>query len=674
MREKGPTITTIQPINDLKANGMTNDKLLRRLERRMPAMLKRNTHNRAASADESPPVTAEERAATPELEDVGSPISPQRQRSHTVGSIESDLHRKRSGSVVHVLNGIRRKTTDSESAESLKVVIQREEDDTPISYATRLLESEPLEAAAILSETDDGFTAECLKVLMDRFDFQDQPLDVALRRFLFEFDLPKETQQVDRVLNAFSKRFYNCNEDVWNREDQVYFLTFSLLLLQTDHFNNNNKHKMTKDEFVRNTRVIDDSPTDNSQLSKEFLDYFYDNITHTKFIQRSQLQQQSQSLYLLPKRLFSSGSSTNLEQLNSVRSTSISSSSTTTQFFQSSTDPYLLIITDQLDLLKLTVDPINSENPFLHQNRPSFSTAVLSEVRGLLTSNKYIAFDRDYSWLPGNTEVHVTDNLQAEFGPTNEGNRLNLCVIKIAELFKEQIVPIKFFALGGPRAIWKRCYGILTLCGLFLLDSLDFLAVMDRERLLMPSNDPQFVNIPNEQLNKCSKLALNGLFAAQVGSDDSFVFNIFSTNKKELFCASSFESMSSWIVAINDVAALDGCHRPYEPVNMEVLPLRTMRLEEKVTKLMSGVPGCRTKIDELLVIERHLKTCAPFSSRTREMLVQYHRSLGIRVDWLWYEVERNEVYINLLLYEEEEEEEEGWDDKEEVLLENSFIQ
>lgn len=678
---------------------------LRRLERKLrPGTLFRK-HRRAHSSDQpqrhSLQLEREAGSADSVVLDTGTPSGTPtgtpteglaRERSHTLGSIEGDLYRKRSGSLVKALGGMmlsKRQehtsttaTTAEPSPEYMKVEVVMGDDDTPESYVARLVEMDAAEAVVHLSSKDNATMQRCLAVFMQRFDFCGQSLDVALRRFLFESELPKETQQVDRVLCAFSARFYSCNKDLWDRADQVYFLTFSLMLLQTDHFNAHNKHKMTKDEFVKNSRVCDGSLTDNSFISRELLEYLYDNITHSKFIQRAQLTQpQSPPLYMLPKRMFTSSSSTNLDTLNVVtvsqaaRSASISS--TTSQFFQSQIDPYLLIVTDQLDSLKLSLDTIDETNPFVERSRPSFSKEMLRSSRDALINRNgtYIRFNKSCQWLTGKTETYVP--------PLDDNDacvsKQLVKVIKIAELFREeQTLQNKFFTIGGSgKSSWKRCFGILTLCGFFIFENLGFMTSVDREKVLsgQPLDEPMIISIDSDALLKqCSKLAINGLFACQSPSEEGFIFNIFSTNKKELFSVSTFEEMSSWIVAINYIAAMDSCHiRDYIAMDHEVLPIRNMRLEDKVTKLVANIPISKKEIDESLRLQKHIQTLTPFVSRTRESLIAYHRALEIRVDWLWYEVERNEVYINMLLYEQEYNNSCDDDQEDQSLLEDSFI-
>lgn len=53
---------------------------------------------------------------------------------------------------------------------------------------------------------------------MGRFNFILDPLDIALRRLLMDLCLPKETQQIDRVMEAFAKRYTECNPGLFVSE------------------------------------------------------------------------------------------------------------------------------------------------------------------------------------------------------------------------------------------------------------------------------------------------------------------------------------------------------------------------------------------------------------------------------------------------------------------------
>ena len=100
--------------------------------------------------------------------------------------------------------------------------------------------------------------------------------------------LPRETQQIDRVVEAFAARYVQCNPNLFSSDgesipglhfwtpliicvfyiDHPYILAFSLIMLHTDAFNKSNKRKMTKQDYIKNTRlpgvapeVLDVSPS-----------------------------------------------------------------------------------------------------------------------------------------------------------------------------------------------------------------------------------------------------------------------------------------------------------------------------------------------------------------------------------------------------------------------------
>ncbi|KAK6077372.1 Sec7 domain-containing protein [Seiridium cupressi] len=154
---------------------------------------------------------------------------------------------------------------------------ERREDDTPAKYLNRLEDvlSRGVIASA-LSKGSDPFSASVLRSYMRTFGFFEEPMDMAIRKLLMEAELPKETQQIDRCLQAFANRYHECNPGIYTSPDQAYFVAFSLLILHTDVFNKNNKFKMQKADYLKNTR--------GEGIFDDVLECFYDNITYTPFI------------------------------------------------------------------------------------------------------------------------------------------------------------------------------------------------------------------------------------------------------------------------------------------------------------------------------------------------------------------------------------------------------
>ncbi|EEB08112.1 guanyl-nucleotide exchange factor Sec73 [Schizosaccharomyces japonicus yFS275] len=151
------------------------------------------------------------------------------------------------------------------------------DDETAESYLERVRKSvPPCHISSALAQKDYALYRQALDLQMKEFNFTDMPIDICLRQFLLKAHLPKETQQIDRVITAISERFFECNPDMFSSPDKCYILVFSLIMLHTDAFNVNNKHKMTKPEFVQLCKM--------DGLMNEVMEYFYDNITYTPFV------------------------------------------------------------------------------------------------------------------------------------------------------------------------------------------------------------------------------------------------------------------------------------------------------------------------------------------------------------------------------------------------------
>ncbi len=96
------------------------------------------------------------------------------------------------------------------------VVPERQEGDTPAKYLTRLEEAVSRGVVAtILSTSNDDFSKNVLRSYMRGFSFFGYPLDMSIRKMLMEVELPKETQHIDRVLQAFANRYHECNPGIY---------------------------------------------------------------------------------------------------------------------------------------------------------------------------------------------------------------------------------------------------------------------------------------------------------------------------------------------------------------------------------------------------------------------------------------------------------------------------
>ncbi|UNI17862.1 hypothetical protein JDV02_004176 [Purpureocillium takamizusanense] len=93
-----------------------------------------------------------------------------------------------------------------------------------------------------------------LQAYMELYDFQDHSILAALRSVCGRLVLRAETQQVDRILVAFSKRWCECNpRHGFKATDVIHMICYSIMLLNTDLHLADIEQKMTRSQFIKNT-------------------------------------------------------------------------------------------------------------------------------------------------------------------------------------------------------------------------------------------------------------------------------------------------------------------------------------------------------------------------------------------------------------------------------------
>ncbi|KAK2502952.1 hypothetical protein MC885_012957 [Smutsia gigantea] len=151
------------------------------------------------------------------------------------------------------------------------------------------------EVAAYLQKNND-FSRAVAEEYLSFFQFGGQSLDRALRGFLQALVLSGETQERERILYQFSRRFQDCNPGVFpsvGREgpalragqgragglrDSVHTLTCAIMLLNTDLHGQNIGKSMSCQEFVTNLNGL----RDGGNFPKELLKALYWSIRSEK--------------------------------------------------------------------------------------------------------------------------------------------------------------------------------------------------------------------------------------------------------------------------------------------------------------------------------------------------------------------------------------------------------
>ncbi|KAF9094592.1 hypothetical protein BGX23_001911 [Mortierella sp. AD031] len=116
------------------------------------------------------------------------------------------------------------------------------------------------------------FNRRVVTYYMNHFDFSGKRLDGAFRQLCQKLKLKGETQEVDRVLEAFAQRYIDCNpQSIFGSKDVVHAITYSILLLNTDlHVvQQSSSSKMSRSAFVKNTLQVVQAQTSQSDRASE---------------------------------------------------------------------------------------------------------------------------------------------------------------------------------------------------------------------------------------------------------------------------------------------------------------------------------------------------------------------------------------------------------------------
>ncbi|KAG9230298.1 hypothetical protein BJ875DRAFT_159597 [Amylocarpus encephaloides] len=148
-------------------------------------------------------------------------------------------------------------------AEAIKLLDQPIVDDTiptdnDRGKATKIYDGNedfiPKERAAAWMGEEGVVRARTLVAYMELYEFAKLNILAALRMMCSRLVLKAESQQVDRILDAFARRWCRCNpKHGFKVTDVVHTICYSILLLNTDLHLADIDQKMTRSQFIKNT-------------------------------------------------------------------------------------------------------------------------------------------------------------------------------------------------------------------------------------------------------------------------------------------------------------------------------------------------------------------------------------------------------------------------------------
>lgn len=546
------------------------------------------------------------------------------------------------------------------------VLPERQDEESAAKYLARLEDMAVMGAiAAALSKSNDQFFLNVLRSYMRKFSFFGDPMDMALRKLLMEAELPKETQQIDRFLQAFANRYHECNPGIYSSPDQAYFIAFSLLILHTDVFNKNNKYKMQKSDYIKNTR--------GEGIVEDVLECFYDNISYTPFIHVED------DIDVSTDRK-TSGKSKRKPILPGAANEAARRAA------KEPIDPYTLIIEGNLDILRPNLkDAMYLEDPFNYLGTSSalnmkdlqktfFRTGVLQIVSARSRPDAFMS------------EKTATNPQEADPGI------VDIKVTKVGLLWRKDAKKRK------TRSPWQEWGAILTGAQLYFFRNTSWIKNLmhQYDSHIKAGHDgiPLIFNPPLEEFKPDALMSTNGAVALMDTTykkhKNAFVY-VKQGCLDEVLLADTEDELNDWMAKLNYAAAFrttgvrmrglvggsyDGQGRrglrrldssdasqliqtPSGPVTIArskidrkmVEDIQTARrdiMREKIDECDSKVEECQRQLDEQLRNARHLQILAPVQPRSREQLLLAAARMSAQLKWTRMEIWKEKCHRDIL--------------------------
>ncbi|KKY29653.1 putative protein transporter sec73 [Diaporthe ampelina] len=534
------------------------------------------------------------------------------------------------------------------------VLPERREDENPGRYLERLEEvaSRSVIAAAI-SKSSDAFSLAVLRSYMRRFGFFGDPMDMAIRKLLMSAELPKETQHIDRFLQAFANRYHECNPGIYANPDQAYFIAFSILILHTDVFNKNNKHKMQKPDYIKNTK--------GEGIFDEVLEVFYDNITYTPFIHVED------DLDMNGDRMTSHKVSRKKSILPNANAPDAANKRATKEPI----DPYTIILDNRLEILRPNLkDVMHLDDHFSYLGtaqslnlkelqRTFFRTGILQIVSARSRPDAFM------------TEKTATNPQEAQPGV------VDIKVTKVGLLWRKDVKKKK------TRSPWQEWGAILTGAQLYFFRNTAWVKNLmhQYEAHVKQGHDgmPIIFKPPLETFKPDALMSTDGavslLDSTYKKHKHAFVY-VRQGGLEEVLLADNEDEMNDWLAKLNYAAAFktngvrmrgvlgsnyDGQGRrafrrlDTDTMAHDILFARREIIFHKVAEANEKLQHEEKKLEQALRNARHLQLLAPVQPKTRDQMLMAAGRMAALLKWTRVEICKIKCHRDILLMDLEEE-------------------
>ncbi|CEL55144.1 putative protein C211,03 OS=Schizosaccharomyces pombe (strain 972 / ATCC 24843) GN=SPBC211.03c PE=1 SV=1 [Rhizoctonia solani AG-1 IB] len=181
-------------------------------------------------------------------------------------------------------NGLVEPKVEEESKETTEELVQSEKDKPkradPKSLAHFLKNCPRLDKKVLGEYISHLDNPELLKEFIGLFDFHEKSIADAMRELLESFRLPGESQPIARITETFAKQFFSCDPPGIKSEDAVFVLSYSVIMLNTDLHNPQNRKRMTIVDYQKNLKGVNDG----TDFDPEYLQAIYDSLRKREIV------------------------------------------------------------------------------------------------------------------------------------------------------------------------------------------------------------------------------------------------------------------------------------------------------------------------------------------------------------------------------------------------------
>lgn len=440
--------------------------------------------------------------------------------------------------------------------------------------------------------------------------------------------------------------------------EQAYFIAFSILILHTDVFNKNNKRKMQKQDYVKNTR--------GESVSDDILEYFYENVSYTPFIHIEDTHVSSRYLAKPRRALFRTTSAENLPRPS-----------------REPVDPYTLILEDKLDTLKPNFKDVMNLDDTYSCTGPS-GPADMKSLHEAFAKSGVLQILSPRSRPDAFMSPSSIDN-PADSQP----GLVDIRVAKVGLLWRKD--PKKKRA----RSPWQEWGAILTFSQLYFFRDINWVRSLISQHDSLQNEGRQRTVIFRPALTEFKPDAIMSTYDAVALLDSGYkkhkhAFLFVRHNAlEEVFLANTDADMEDWVAKLNyaaafratgvrsrgmmaasydaqkyrnsnvdpftvDTSAQSVNHEPPSPnIEASISPdlatacqhLMAQRVREANEKLFV----CQAQLDDLLRNARHLQILTPIQPRTREQVIMAAGRMAAKVKWMRQDIWRIRSYKSVLL-------------------------